>query len=47
MNYVDKNVKEINHDKTIGIIICKKDNKLVLEYCSDKRFFSTTYEITC
>ena len=35
MNYVDKNVKKINHDKIIGIIICKKDNKLVLEFCSD------------
>ena len=47
MNYVDRHIKSINHDKTIGVIICKHDNKLVLEYCSDKRIFSTTYEITC
>ena len=47
MNYIDKHIKSINHDKTIGIIICKHDNKLYLEYCSDKRIFSTTYEITC
>ena len=26
MNYIDSNLKRINHDKTIGIIICKKDN---------------------
>ena len=26
MNYVDKNIKTINQDKTIGVIICKKDN---------------------
>ena len=26
MNYIDKNVKTLNQEKTIGIIICKKDN---------------------
>ena len=31
MNYVDKNIKNSNQDKTIGIIICKKDNKLIVE----------------
>ena len=45
MNYIDKNVKEINHDKTIGIIICKRDNSLVLEYSSDSRIFSTVYDL--
>ena len=43
MNYIDKNVKNINHNKTIGIIICKKDNEFVMEYCSDSRIFETTY----
>ena len=43
MNYIDKNIKLINEDKTIGIIICKKDNKFVMEYCSDDRIFRTTY----
>ena len=43
MNYIDRNTKSINHDKTIGIIICKHDNKLVLEYSSDPRIFSTKY----
>ena len=45
MNYIDKNLKTINRDKTIGIIICKKDNKYVIEYCSDKRIISRTYEL--
>ena len=40
MNYVDRHIKTINEDKTIGIIICKKDNKFILEYCSDKRVLS-------
>ena len=43
MNYIDKDIKSINEDKTIGIIICKKDNKFVMEYCSDDRIFRTTY----
>ena len=44
MNYIDKNVKEMRQDKTIGIIICKKDNVLVMEYCSDNRIYRTIYE---
>ena len=45
MNYIDKNVKKIAHDNTIGIIICKKDNKFVMEYCSDKRVLGREYKI--
>lgn len=45
MNYIDKNLKTINQDKTIGIIICKRDNEFIMEYCSDERIFRTTYEI--
>ena len=45
MNYIDKNVKELNHDKTIGIIICRKDNKFIMEYCSDKRILAKEYEL--
>ena len=43
MNYIDNNIKKIYHDKTIGIIICKKDNKFILEYCSDKRILSREF----
>ena len=43
MNYVDKNIKNIYQDKTIGIIICKKNNKFVMEYCSDPRIFPKEY----
>lgn len=45
MNYVDKNIKDINQDRTIGIIIAKRDNHFVMEYCSDERIFRTTYEL--
>ena len=45
INYVDKNIKEPSNDKTVGVIICKKENKFVLEYCTDHRIFTTTYEL--
>jgi predicted nuclease of restriction endonuclease-like (RecB) superfamily len=45
MNYVDKNIKSINQDKTIGIIICKKENKFIIEYSSDNRILETRYEL--
>ena len=45
MNYIDINLKKINQNKTIGIIICKKDNKYVIEYCSDKRIIAREYKI--
>ena len=43
MNYIDEHVKEINHNKTIGIIICKYNNQFIIEYCSDKRIISREY----
>ncbi len=45
MNYIDKNLKTIDEDRTIGIIICKKDNKFVLEYSSDERIISKEYKV--
>ena len=35
MNYIDKNIKEISNNNTMGILICKRENKFVIEYCSD------------
>ena len=46
MNYIDKHLKSYNQDKTIGIIICKKDNKFIMEYCSDNRIFAKEYIIS-
>ena len=45
MNYVDKNIKETFNENSVGVIICKKEDKYVLEYCSDRRIFTTTYEL--
>jgi len=45
MNYIDRNLKKISQDKTIGIIVCKKDNEYIIEYCSDKRIIARNYEL--
>ena len=43
MNYIDNNLKKVTQNKTIGIIICKKDNHFIMEYCSDRRILSREY----
>ena len=43
MNYIDENIKKFNQDNTIGIIICKQDNKYVIKYCSDNRIIAREY----
>ena len=45
INYIDKHIKEPFNDKTVGVVICRKENKFVMEYCTDHRIFTTTYEI--
>ena len=45
MNYIDKNVKEVINNNTIGILICKRKNKFVIEYCSDERIVVREYEL--
>ncbi|MBQ7140968.1 MAG: DUF1016 family protein [Bacilli bacterium] len=45
MNYIDKNIKRIDQDKTIGIIVCKKNNKFIMEYCSDDRILTKEYNL--
>lgn len=45
MNYIDKNVKTIEENSTVGIIICKQDNEYVIKYCSDNRIIARKYEL--
>ena len=45
MNYIDKELRTINEDKTIGIIIVKKEDKYIMEYCSDKRIVTKEYKM--
>ncbi len=45
MNYIDDNIKTINQNKTIGIIIVRENNKYIIKYSSNERIISTTYEL--
>ena len=45
MNYIDKNLRKPMQDKTIGIILCRKDNKFIMEYCSDERIKVREYKL--
>ena len=45
MNYIDKNIKTLEENDTVGIIICKQDNEYVIRYCSDERIIARKYEL--
>ena len=45
MNYIDKNIKEVSNNDTMGILICKREHKFVIEYCSDERIAVREYEL--
>jgi len=45
MNYIDENLKKISHDKTIGLIVCKKNNEYIIRYSTDKRISAKEYEL--
>ena len=45
MNYIDKHVKGITNNKTIGIVVARRDNHYYIEYSSDKRIYTRDYEI--
>ena len=45
MNYIDKNIKTIEENDTVGIIVCKQDNEYVIKYCSDDRIIAREYEL--
>jgi len=42
---IDKNIKTIDENNTVGIIICKQDNEYFLKYCSDDRIIAREYEL--
>ena len=43
MGYIDTHKKSIDDNKTVGIIICKRNNQYVIDYCSDPRITSREY----
>lgn len=45
MNYIDDNIKRINQNKTLGIIICKINNEFIVKYSSNERIIAREYII--
>ena len=45
MNYIDKHVKNITNDRTIEIIVARRDNHYYIEYSSDKRIYTRSYKV--
>ena len=45
MNYIDENIKTIEENDTVGIIICKQDNKYIIKYCSNDKIIVRGYEM--
>lgn len=45
MGYIDKNIKEPTNNKTIGIIICKENNNLILNYINPDGIYTSTYKL--
>ena len=45
VSYIDKYVKENSNNKTIGILIVKKKNKLVIEFTTNTDIYVTTYKL--
>ena len=45
MNYIDKNLKGVDDNKIVGIIICKENNQYVIDYCSNDRIIAREYEL--
>lgn len=45
MDYIDKNIKTFEENKTVGIIIVKKNDKYIMEYCSNERILAREYKL--
>ena len=45
INYVDENMKKENFNPTIGVLVAKEGNYLVMRYCTNKNIYKTTYKI--
>ena len=43
VGYVENNIKKNYHQKTIGVLIVKKNNKYIIEYITNSDIYVTTY----
>ena len=45
MNYIDLNMKKDYMNKTIGIILCKENDEIVIKYITDEQLFMSVYKL--
>ena len=45
MNYIDNNLKKLDQNPTMGIIICKKNNKFIMKYVTDNKILEREYKL--
>ena len=45
VNYIDKNIKTIYQNKTIGIILVKRNNTFIVEYTTNNSIIARTYKV--
>ena len=45
MNYIDMNMKKDYINNTIGIIMSKEGDQIVVKYATDERILMTTYQL--
>ena len=45
VNYVEDNIKDINHNKTIGLLIVKENDKYIIKYTTSDDILVTTYAL--
>ena len=45
VSLVDKYIKEINHNKTVGLLIVRESDKFVVKYATSEDIFVTKYEL--
>ena len=45
MGYIDNYLKKDYMNNTIGVILCKEGNEIILKFCTDERIFMSTYKL--
>ena len=45
MNYIDNNLKKPGQNPTMGIFICKKNNKFIMKYVTDNKILEREYKL--
>ena len=45
VKFVEDNIKDINHNKTIGLLIVKEKDKYIVKYTTSNDILVTTYAL--